>query len=163
MEEIWKPIKGFEGLYSISNLGRLFSNKTNRFKKPTKDKWGYQRASLFLRGQEKKKQIHRLVAIEFIEKIVGADMVNHKNGIPYDNRAENLEWVTNSQNQKHCSDVLNKKCGENHWFSRYPTEVIRKIRLLGERGLRASHIYKMVDVPYQYAYYVLKGKMRRNG
>lgn len=73
---------------------------------------------------------HRLVAIAFIAKINGKDFVNHKNGRKYDNRADNLEWCTKSENSKHA--ILNglqiHKKGQGHPMCKFSNEIITEIR-----------------------------------
>ena len=119
--EIWKPIKDFEGLYEVSNYGRVkalekeiefktknqfceFSTKYKTFEKilkPIKHSNGYYVISLSYLGVKKIKAIHRLVAEAFIENPLNKPQVNHKDGNKGNNNADNLEWVTQSENTRH--------------------------------------------------------------
>ena len=111
MEE-WKEINGYNGLYSISNVGRVRSYiqlKNNEIVKSHVPKIilpsltnGYLGVSLISPKREKNRvNIHRLVATHFIPNPEHKPQVNHKNGDKLDNSVENLEWVTASENQKH--------------------------------------------------------------
>ena len=109
MKEIWRDIKGYEGLYQISNLGNVKSlnyNKTGqeRLMVPQVGHDGYRRVALFNKQKgikNKKYFVHRLVVWAFPE-ICGewfeGAVVNHKNEITSDNRAENLEVCDQSYN-----------------------------------------------------------------
>ena len=106
MQEIWKPIKGYEGLYEVSNLGRVKS--LNRYhhrhenilkNKITKD--GYYETTLVKNGKSKFIRSHRLVALTFIDNPLNKTEVNHKDGNKLNNFVGNLEWVTSSENQLH--------------------------------------------------------------
>ena len=116
--EIWKEIKGYEGCYEVSNLGnvRSITRKVERTSpnggkaiytyyskmlSPQITKKGYLRLGLTLNDIKNNHQIHRLVAINFIDNPENKEQVNHKNGIKTDNRIENLEWVTNLENTQH--------------------------------------------------------------
>jgi len=98
MEEIWKPIKGFEGLYTISSWGRIKGK--NDFKKPYISRKGYVEVDLYKNNKRYKKIMHRLVAEAFI---VGDNQlcVNHKDNNRQNNHHSNLEWVTYKQNWEH--------------------------------------------------------------
>lgn len=116
--EIWKPvnISGFEDCYEASSLGRvrsldrIDSFRSGRFKfgrilKETLQV-GYPHIYLSKNGSKKNFSVHRLVAISFIKNPTNKQFVNHKNGIRNDNRVENLEWCTASENMVHSRNVL---------------------------------------------------------
>lgn len=96
--EVFKDIKSNPN-YQISNLGRVWSKKSNKYLKPQKDNCGYLRIQLYMsNGKVRTEKIHRLVAIAFIDNPNNLPEVNHINHIRDDNRAENLEWVNHKEN-----------------------------------------------------------------
>lgn len=120
--EIWKDIPGFEGMYQASNTGNIRSigfyvpakNGSKRFAPPKMliplpTKLGYNRVKI----QGKYLSVHRLVASAFLGLPKKDIQVNHKNGIKHDNRVENLEWVTCSENLSHAfRNKLNLGCSK---------------------------------------------------
>lgn len=115
MSELWKDIPGFEGLYQVSNLGRVkslprqiwngkgFFTSTEKILHPNTLTKGYFQAELKKDKKRHLLQVHRLVATTFIPNPdpCTLNQVNHINGNKQDNRLENLEWSNNSLNQKH--------------------------------------------------------------
>ena len=133
-KEVWKDIPGWEGLYQASSLGRI---RKKRYKIVTTDgktflkkgrvlspkavgTHGYLTVGLFLPSESKNggtHTVHSLVAKTFLSNPEGKRTVNHINGIKTDNRVENLEWATDSENITHRYRVLDKGgirviCGE---------------------------------------------------
>lgn len=112
MAEVWKDVVGYEGVYQISNKGRVKSldrfcifNGSRRIRrgnimKPF-DNRGYLRVGLYKDSKQKKLFIHRLVAEAFIPRPAGKDFINHIDGDPKNNRIENLEWCTPRENTIH--------------------------------------------------------------
>jgi hypothetical protein len=117
-EEIWLPAVGYEGVYSISNLGRVRRDKPGYRNNTTivghiLKYWNhhgtYRRVSLKRPGRKKKCHgIHQLVAAAFIGPCPEGKLINHKNGDPADNRPKNLEYVTQLENMRHAHEVLNR-------------------------------------------------------
>lgn len=116
--EIWIPIKGYEDLYEVSSNGQIKSlrrlivlSKGSYWKqemilKPQKDTGGYLQVGLSKNRKVKIISIHRLVAIAFLTNYENKKCVNHKNGIKDDNRFENLEWCSYSENLIHSIYIL---------------------------------------------------------
>lgn len=113
MNLIVKNLLGYEGLYLIDSLGNIVScprQNGSRFVNQYKilgtktNKFGYKEVALSKDGKTKTVLLHRLIAIHFVDNPHNLPCVNHKNGIKTDNRIENLEWCTKSQNTKHAYD-----------------------------------------------------------
>lgn len=103
MEEIWKDIPEYEGLYQVSNQGRVkslynFHNKGVIYLKNNLTKTGYYQVSLSKHGNKQRFKVHRLVAMTFIPNPNKLPQINHKNEIKTDNRVENLEWCNQIYN-----------------------------------------------------------------
>ena len=115
--EIWKNIKGYEGLYQISNLGNVrsvpriidsqFKGKPikrevyEKILKKSSTKFGYDYVCLSKDGKTKKYKIHRLVGEHFIPNLENKRTINHIDGNKHNNTVENLEWATYKENQQH--------------------------------------------------------------
>lgn len=122
--EEWKDVKGYEGLYQVSNIGRVRSldrviidtwckrHIKGKMLKVTQHngKQPYEYVSLSKDGIVNKVFVHRLVAQAFISNSINLPQVNHKDGNVLNNNYKNLEWVTNAENTQHAYDTkLNKK------------------------------------------------------
>jgi len=109
MKEIWKDVVGYETIFIISNMGRVFSKRTNKILKQGKVKSGYSVLSTRVEGVCKCFRIHRLVAMAFIDNLNDLPEVNHKDGNKNNNIVSNLEWVTGKENVQHAFKMgLNK-------------------------------------------------------
>ncbi len=106
-KEIWKEIKGYEGLYSISSHGRvqreysLASAKKGHILKPFKNIWGYYQVALYKNNKRIVPTIHKLVTLSFLGERPFKKQINHKDGVKKNNRLNNLEYLTCSQNNTH--------------------------------------------------------------
>jgi hypothetical protein len=144
MEEVWKDVKGFEGLYKVSNLGnvkRLISQRVfaERLIGRTIDKYGYAKRVLSKDGKNNYFTEHRLVAIAFIDNPDNKATVNHINGIKTDNRVENLEWNTTIENHQHAIDTgLKDQKGIKHHKCKLTEEQVLEIREIGFSQTRMS-------------------------
>jgi len=109
--EEWRSVSGYEGLYMVSNLGRIKSLKREIRKNiwindkiKSQNLGGSKKYLVITLSKDKVKKTmntHRVVAIAFIDNVENKKCVNHKNGVQTDNRAENLEWVTYTENMHH--------------------------------------------------------------
>lgn len=110
MQEVWKDIKGYEGLYQVSNKGRVKSLSrvasngrriAERILKPYKNRGGYLQVNFYKDGKLINHYIHRLVATAFIPNPENKPEVNHVNENKENNNANNLEWATRKENNNH--------------------------------------------------------------
>lgn len=108
MKEKWKTIKDFaDGRYSVSNLGNVRNNVTGQYITGDINNFGYYRVTLYYNGNKKRYMRHRLVAKYFVSgKSKKKKFVNHIDGDKSHNYESNLEWVSQSENEKHAF-----KCG----------------------------------------------------
>ena len=122
--EEWKNIEGYEGLYQVSNMGRIKSlrynnTKESRIMTPVITRNGYLMVVLCVNKKQKGFCVHRLVANTFIPNIEMKSQVNHINGIKTDNRVENLEWVTPKENTNKAYETGLKKTGKYLYNTRW--------------------------------------------
>lgn len=106
MQEIWKDIPNYEGLYRVSDLGRVKSlnynhQKKSKLLKQKEQKTGYKNITLCKNGKKKIFLVHRLVAKCFLNEFDENLQVNHIDGDKRNNKLSNIEMVTASENQKH--------------------------------------------------------------
>jgi hypothetical protein len=134
VDEIWKPIKGFENLYLISNTGKVFSLIRNKLKKFSHQKTGYLQVTLCLSGKFHYKYAHRLVAEAFIENKDNKSSVNHKDANKNNNHVSNLEWATEAENNFHAGMMNLKPIGTKHINSKFKKDDLAKIELLLKEG-----------------------------
>lgn len=169
-EEIWKSIKGYEGLYEVSSFGRIKSLSKirrggrynapmvyrERILKPNKNGQGYFKVSLCKNGSVKTGVVHKLVAVAFH----GASCleVNHIDGIKTNNDADNLEYVTSSENHFHAykNGLMDRK-GERHHLHKLNGDAIKNIRE-NKFNLTAKEFAACFGVCTATVYNVLRGK-----
>lgn len=104
-EVIWKDIKGYEGLYQVSNTGKVWSISRGQIRKTRLDKDGYERLDLTKDGKSYTRFVHRLVAEAFLDNVENKSEVNHIDCNRANNNLENLEWVTHAENMEHRSKM----------------------------------------------------------
>jgi hypothetical protein len=115
--EVWKPVVGFEGLYEVSNLGRVKSLKrttTSGRELVQSLNRGYKYVVLSKNGKQYNAKVHRLVAESYIPNPEGKKEVNHIDGNKANNAVENLEWATASENSRHAMQSGLNPCWINN-------------------------------------------------
>lgn len=161
MEEIWKTLEGSDGMYEISNGGRVRSNfyTFNKVMKINLDKDGY--PYVHLAGNFKRNmKIHRLVALTFLDNPENKPMVNHIDGVKTNNHVSNLEWVTQSENEKHAwKNNLKNQSGTRNHRAKLTDELVLEILKLHKEGVKPPFIIKSYpEVSYTAIYGVLNRK-----
>lgn len=142
--EVWKPVVGYEGLYEVSNIGRVRSinfHKSGKAKvmRPSFNTWGYLIVDLRKNNKRHSYTVHRLVALAFIPNPDNLPEINHKNEIKYDNTVENLEWCTRKYNINYGTG--NERRGRRKSIVQFDNNgnVVRK----WESGFAASRYYQI--------------------
>lgn len=149
MEEIWKPIKDFEGLYEVSNLGKVksFIRVQTKILKPSNQKSGYLQVTITKNKTAHYRWVHRLVAEAFLDAVKDKDCVNHKDGNKKNNTPENLEYCTKGENNTHAGTLNLKPIGSNHTNSKLSNKQLKEVRdLLNKDNKTHKEIAKMFNV-----------------
>lgn len=171
---VWKPIKGYLGLYEVSNTGLIKSikrsNKTGRsygerflpekILKQVTDKDGYKRVTLSKNGKRSNFYVHRLVATAFLDNDKCYPVVNHKNEDKTDNNVANLEWCTVKYNNHYGKGYCKKRFSkqrkeitalnlENKIFSVFGSINEASIMIGGNRNTIAKRIKTKSKKPYK--------------
>ena len=99
-----KDIPGWEGLYSCDTKGQIYSYRSNKFLRPSKNKRGYLHVTFTKDGKRYDYRVQRLIAITFLENPENKSQVNHIDGNKLNNYLSNLEWVTPEENIQHAKE-----------------------------------------------------------
>jgi len=169
MDEVWKDIEGFEGMYQVSSLGRIKS-----LERTVKGKWKtdtiyhelirkpstckpYNIVRLSKNGKSFYKTVHRLVAMAFLPNIEEKPEVNHIDGNKKNNLLSNLEWVTRSENCVHYMKLgtRNTAKGEKHLKSILTAKQAEEIKY-GDDPI--AELAKKFGIAYQTAWAVRNGR-----
>lgn len=137
--EIWKPVKGYEGKYSVSNKGNIKTEQhlVNHIhgKRIVKEKvrplQNHNQGYLCVSLGNKSKLVHRLVAESFIDNLNDYEFVNHKDGNKKNNCVENLEWCTRQENEKHAFDTgLKNSTGSHNTMAKLNEGIVKRIKYI---------------------------------
>lgn len=156
--EAWLPIAGFEGLYEVSDLGRVSSVGHNwrgygrRIIVAQDNSHGYLKVRLSIAGRRVNKRVHSLVACAFIgERPSDADQIRHLNGNRHDNRAVNLAYGNGKENAADRDGHGTTAKGERNGWARITEATVREVRQLREDGLLYREIAELTGVTRHHA------------
>jgi hypothetical protein len=168
MEETWKPIVGFEGLYEISSFGRVKSlikrgSYRELIKRTGRDiSTGYHTVQLTKGNKPRDYRIHRLVALAHLENPNNYPVVNHLDGNKSNNRLDNLEWTTYSKNTLHSYSLglqrINR--GDNNYITKIKDGDVCVIRSLISQGKTNKEIAILFGVNPSQISTIKTGKRR---
>lgn len=147
----WRPVRGFEGIYEVSDEGQVRRvapgpfTSPGRILKPRPSQKGYFRVALHYRGVKRETGVHRLVAEVFLPEPESGqrNQVNHIDGNKANNRAANLEWATGSENIRHGHrlGLFNMPTGEAHGRAKLTAKAVREIRQSSATGVALAANY----------------------
>lgn len=145
MGSTMKSIKGYEGLYSITKSGKVWSHRSNRYIKCSPTTRGYRKVALCHKGEVTTKFVHRLVMESYKPTLNQGLDVNHIDGDKVNNNLSNLEWCTRSENIKHAFRLkLSCNEGVKHSQSKLTELDIRYIRLSPRSNVELGKLYGVV-------------------
>lgn len=158
-KEVWKDIPGYENMYQASTLGRIRSvtrwvRASNKYlkqgviRKLKKDTKGYFQVGLSKNGIEKKKKVHRLIAMTFIPNPNSYPQVNHKDEDKENNRVENLEWCDNYYNCHYGTVIERRKNSQGKEIEKYDLNgnFIEKYSSITEAEKKNGVVIPMSDI-----------------
>lgn len=142
-----KDIEGYEGLYQVSEDGRVYSVRRGKCLSPCLDSYGYPMVVLCSNRVRKTTRIHRLVAQAFIPNPYDKPQVNHIDGDKTNNLVSNLEWVTSDENVLHAVQSGLIRSGVDHGSARLDDDVVRRIKIMRrDTGLGAIRIKRALGL-----------------
>jgi hypothetical protein len=171
MKEEWKEIKGYEGFYKVSNLGRVkslerkvwsgnvFYKRKEQLLKPYILNTGYYAVDLYVNKRKRKATIHRLVAESFLENKMRLHEVDHINREKTDNRLSNLRWCSRSDNSRNCK---RHEKSETKYIGAYMNRKkwISQIRIKGKL-IQLGRFNFEIQAALAYNEYVIKNNLDR--
>ena len=176
-EEEWKDVVGYEGVYSVSNLGKIKSldrlisytgvNKIQKYPSivlsQSLNSVGYYQVSMSVNNKRMRFMTHRVVADAFCEKRFGCNVVNHIDGNYTNNKSSNLEWVSCAENVRHAiSTGLVKIHGERSHFSKFTDSQADIIRDIKKLGIKTSRLCVLLGVHKSCINRIIKGETYNN-
>lgn len=169
MKEIWKEYPYADLKTEVSNLGRVrtWYHYGKRLDEPRLKKLsntrGYRSTSIKVKGKLTDTRVHRMVAEVYLPRVKDKDLVNHKNGVKDDNRVENLEWCTQSENSRHAYDtgLGDNGCGSTCNSSKLSEKHVIEIFKLRSEGLTQREIGETLHVAKTTIAAILSGRSRK--
>lgn len=162
LEEIWKPVIGYEGLYKVSNTGFVKRLKGYQAVKERVLRFNvikrYHVVKLSKNSIKKNHFVHRLVAEAFIPNPLNKPFINHVDANPSNNKESNLEWCTQSENINHAFKIGTKKPCRGEGKSKLKNFQILDIRERKANGESAEVLAKEYGLSYYYIFKIVKRK-----
>lgn len=158
--EVWKDVVGFEEYFRVSNLGNVFSKRTNKILKPVLSKTGYLTIPTKIGGRNGKNycfKVHRLVAEAFIPNPDDKPYVNHLDSDRTNANVENLEWCTHQENMNHAVTFGNLNNDYKRGCSKHSDEVLMEIKYNPE-NLSQRHLAKKFNVSKTFVHMLQHGE-----
>lgn len=137
---MWRDVKGYEGLYMVSDSGIVKSCKTGKEKSPFKNRRGYIRVQLWKNNVGRAFSVHRIVAEAFIPNPEGKPQVNHIDENKENNAAANLEWNTQIENHNH--GTINQRISRKLTNNPKKSKPIRALTDDGKEVFRFPSVYE---------------------
>lgn len=172
MGELWQPVRGYEGLYEVSNLGAVRNVVTGRLKSSSPRKAGYLTLGLSKGGVAQTVDVHRLVMDAFVGPCPPGCNVNHKDGVKTNPALDNLEYVSFSQNSRHAIEAglwkplgnqrgrgqMNYNVGSANVNAAITEDIAEAISTRLASGERATHIANDIGVSKWLVYNIKYGR-----
>lgn len=152
----WVPVEGWP--YEVSDNGRVRRVPENRVLTPRGNKNGRLTVRLCHAGKQRNYYIHRLVATAFVGPCPPGEQCNHVDGVPTNNRAENLEWVTIAENHRHAAFMDLVAWGEGSSQAKLTVEKVIEMRLLYRAGATTGDLARQFGISISNARRVATGK-----
>jgi hypothetical protein len=161
--EVWRDVIGYEGLYAVSNHGRVRSFIRPRLLKfNVNPKSKYHCVQLCKGGTHKRVAVHRLVAAAFLGEPDGR-VVNHIDNNPQNNHVSNLEYTTQKGNMQHAVSIGAMPFGEKSGRCKYSSDTILEVRRMLDAGVKVKDVARIFDMSKSYVTQLKNNQHRKRG